>query len=51
MAAHVAADGYVILSGLLIPQAEDVTAAYVAVGFVPVDRREIGDWATLTLRR
>lgn len=51
MAAHVAADGYVILSGLLIPQAEDVTAAYVAVGFVPVARREIGDWATLTLRR
>jgi ribosomal protein L11 methyltransferase len=51
MAAHIAADGYVILSGLLIPQAEDVTAAYVAVGFVPVDRREIGDWATLTLRR
>jgi ribosomal protein L11 methyltransferase len=51
MAAHVAADGYVILSGLLIPQAEDVTAAYVAAGFVPVDRREIGDWATLTLRR
>lgn len=51
MAAHVAVGGHAILSGLLTPQAEVVTAAYVAVGFELVDRREIGDWTTLTLRR
>lgn len=51
MARHVAPGGHVILSGLLIAQAEDVTAAYEAVGFARIDRREIGDWATLTLRR
>lgn len=51
MAAYAAAGGHVILSGLLIDQAQDVTAAYVAAGFVLLDRREIGDWATLTLRR
>lgn len=51
MAAHAAPGGHVILSGLLIEQAADVTAAYVAVGFDPVDRRDIGDWATLTFRR
>lgn len=51
MAAHVASGGYVILSGLLIPQAEDVTQAYVDAGFTPIARREIGEWATLTLQR
>jgi len=51
MSSHVAPAGHVILSGLLIPQADEVIAAYRAVGFVLEDRREIGDWATLTLRR
>jgi len=51
LAAHSAANGHVILSGLLIDQAPDVTAAYVAAGFVLKDHREIGDWATLTLCR
>lgn len=51
MAAHVALGGHIILSGLLIPQAEAVIAAYRAVGFDLVDQREIGDWATLLLRR
>ncbi|MBF9046124.1 50S ribosomal protein L11 methyltransferase [Rhodobacterales bacterium LSUCC0031] len=51
MAAHVASGGHVILSGLLIPQAEDVTQAYVDAGFTPIARREIGEWATLTLQR
>lgn len=51
MGGHVAVGGHVILSGLLIAQAEDVIAAYDAVGFALTERREIGDWATLTLRR
>lgn len=51
MAAHAAAGGHIILSGLLIPQAEAVIAAYQQAGFTLVGRREIGDWATLTLRR
>ena len=51
MATHVAPAGHVILSGILIAQADEVTAAYHGVGFCLRDRREIGDWATLTLRR
>lgn len=51
MAAQAAVGGHIILSGLLIPQADDVIAAYQVAGFALVDRREIGDWATLTLRR
>ena len=51
MAAHVAGGGLVILSGLLVVQAEAVTAAYVAAGFDPVSREDIGEWSTLVLRR
>ena len=51
MAAHTAPGGFAILSGLLIPQAEEVTAAYRAAGYNLVAKREIVDWATLTLRR
>lgn len=51
MAAHTGLGGHVILSGLLIEQAPDVIAAYIASGFTLKDRREIGDWATLTLCR
>lgn len=51
MQSHVAPAGHVILSGILIAQADEVTGAYEAVGFALQDRREIGDWATLTLRR
>ena len=43
--------GHVILSGLLNPQADEVTAAYVAEGLVPVAHRQLGDWSCLTLRR
>ena len=50
MARHVAPGGHAILSGLLTTQAEAVIAAYEAVGFRVVERREIGDWSTLTLR-
>lgn len=51
MQSYVAPAGHVILSGILITQADEVTAAYEEVGFALADRREIGDWATLTLRR
>jgi len=51
MAAHVAKGGLAILSGLLVVQAEAVTAAYVAAGFTPEGREDIGEWSTLVLRR
>lgn len=51
MARHVAPGGLIILSGLLVVQAEAVTAAYVANDFIPVSRDDIGEWSTLVLRR
>jgi ribosomal protein L11 methyltransferase len=51
MAAHAAKQGLIILSGLLVVQAEAVTAAYVAAGFTLVTRDDIGEWSTLVLRR
>ena len=51
MAAHTAAQGLVILSGLLVVQAEAVTAAYLTAGFTAMSRDDIGEWSTLVLRR
>ena len=51
MAAHVVPGGRIILSGLLVEQAEAITAAYSAAGFAPLGRDDIGDWATLVLER
>jgi ribosomal protein L11 methyltransferase len=51
MAAHVGTDGLCILSGLLVVQAEAVTAAYLAEGFALEGREDIGEWSTLVLRR
>lgn len=51
MAAHVAQDGIAILSGLLVVQAESVTAAYVEAGFSLQAREDIGEWTTLVLKR
>lgn len=51
MAAHIAPGGTAILSGLLTDQAADVLAAYRAQGFDLVTRRDLGEWATLTLTR
>ncbi len=51
MAAHVGTRGLAILSGLLVVQAEDVLAAYVAQGFTLRTREDIGEWATLVLTR
>ena len=51
MAAHVARGGRIILSGLLVEQAEAITAAYVSAGFAPQGREDISDWATLIMER
>ena len=51
MAAHVAQNGLVILSGLLVVQAEAITAAYVAAGFVALAREDLGEWSALVMRR
>ena len=51
MAAHAAPGAKVILSGLLVVQAEAVTAAYTAQGFTLVERDDIGEWSTLVLER
>lgn len=51
MAAHCAPGGLVILSGLLVVQAEAVTAAYLAAGFTPVAREDLGEWSALVLKR
>jgi ribosomal protein L11 methyltransferase len=51
MARHVAKDGLIILSGLLVVQAEAITAAYVAAGFAPQGREDLGEWSALVMRR
>jgi ribosomal protein L11 methyltransferase len=51
MAAHVATKGAVILSGLLVVQAEAVTQAYVLAGFNLKTQEDIGEWSTLVLTR
>lgn len=43
--------GVLILSGLLTSQAREVLARYRATGFCLIQRRDLGEWATLTLRR
>lgn len=51
MASHVAAGGRVILSGLLVEQAEAVLAAYEAQGFALEHREDLGEWSALTLTK
>ncbi|HRK19580.1 MAG TPA: 50S ribosomal protein L11 methyltransferase [Hyphomicrobiaceae bacterium] len=43
--------GDIVLSGLLVPQAAEVRAAYHAQGFALVQREDIAGWSILTLRR
>jgi len=43
--------GYAILSGILNEQADEVAGVYVKLGNSIADRREIGDWTTLMLRK
>lgn len=43
--------GVLVLSGLLIPQAPEVIAAYVAADFLLIEHQRILGWSTLTLVR
>ncbi|WP_435259867.1 50S ribosomal protein L11 methyltransferase [Thioclava sp. FR2] len=51
VAAHLAPGGLAILSGLLVIQADAVTAAYVEAGHELAGREDIGEWSTLVMRR
>lgn len=51
MARTVVRGGTLLLSGILIPQAPQVLAAYRAAGFQIVQHDRITGWSTLTLRR
>ena len=51
MARHCAPGGRLILSGLLVVQAEAILAAYDAQGFVLESREDLGEWAALVLLR
>ncbi len=48
MATYVSPGGHVILSGLLIEQADDMVSVYSRNGFNLTERQGIVDWATLT---
>lgn len=51
MARHIKPGGIVILSGILNEQADEVAAVYSRHGFNPLQRSEIVEWTTLTLRQ
>lgn len=51
MAAMVAPDGRIILSGILTTQADEVTEIYAAQGFALDRRDDLADWSALTLLR
>jgi ribosomal protein L11 methyltransferase len=40
-----------VLSGILAPEREEVATAFASAGFAEQDRRQLGDWAALLLRR
>ena len=43
--------GIVVLSGILVPQAPQVLAAFAAAGFSRLEHRRIAGWSTLVLVR
>lgn len=51
MGAYVAPNGYVILSGILNEQADDVVAVYRQNGFNLVQKEQIVDWTTLLMSK
>jgi ribosomal protein L11 methyltransferase len=51
MALHCAPGGRLILSGLLVIQADAIIAAYNAQGFVLESRMDLGEWSALVLKR
>jgi ribosomal protein L11 methyltransferase len=40
-----------VLSGILPPELDEVAAAFASLGYAEHDRRQLGDWASLLLRR
>jgi ribosomal protein L11 methyltransferase len=51
MASHCAMGGRLILSGLLVVQADAIIAAYNSQGFVLESREDLGEWSALVLIR
>jgi len=51
MAEHTESGSVLILSGILNRQAQGVINTYEGFGFMLTERRVIGDWTTLTLRK
>lgn len=51
MAARIVPGGRAVLSGILVPQAAEVIAAYEAEGFAVEHRDDLGEWTTLVMRR
>ncbi|MGH1576417.1 50S ribosomal protein L11 methyltransferase [Planktotalea sp.] len=51
MAANLQAQGYMILSGILNEQADEIVAVYSQNGINLVHREEIGEWTSLTLQK
>ncbi len=51
VAARVAPGGTVLLAGILVPQEDEVRAAYVAEGLRPTLERRDGEWCLLALER
>ncbi len=51
MARHSTKGGHIILSGLLVEQAQEVTDIYLQNGYSLQDRLDIVEWTSLTLRK
>ena len=51
MAEHTTSHSVLILSGILNRQAQSVVNTYEGFGFSVIERRVIGEWTTLTLRK
>lgn len=51
MASVVAPEGKIILSGILVTQADEVVKTYGIQGFALDQRDDLGDWSALTLTR
>ena len=51
IAGALAVTGRIVLSGILLDQAEEVAASYADNGLRLTERTEMGDWATLMLSR
>lgn len=51
MASHCAPGGVIILSGILVEQADGVIARYTDAGFTLQHREDLGEWSALTMTR